>query len=160
MEFTEHETEVKCIAFNSTGTMAASGSADGVVMLWDIRAQRSISSFRAHSEAVSCVSFAPDDSGRVISSSTDQLIKIFETNGSEICLWHAQEGVRTHLVHGSTLLSGGDSGILRLWNLNDSTEICSFTGHKAAVSSLCISQDGSSVVSGADDGEMIHWKVH
>ena len=156
LDFTDHDTEVRCVAINSTGTMAASGSEDGVAMLWDLRKKKCAGEIRAHSETISSVCFLPDNSGRIITSSTDQFIKIFESNGTETCYWNAKEPVISHAaIDSNRLLTGDSKGSLRLWNLKDSTEIAHFAGHKAAISSICVSDE--CVISGGVDGEIIHW---
>lgn len=159
VEFEEHETEVRCAQFDSTGTLIVSGSNDGVVMVWDLRTGGAVAEIRAHSEPVSCVSFAGEDSSRIISTSGDQIIKLFESSGSEICFWHAQDGVSAHVTDGNVLLTAGDSGSLRLWDLREGSEIHQFNRYnKKAITSMCISTEGDTVITGSDDGEIGVWK--
>ena len=58
---------------------------------------------------------------------------------------------------GKTLASGGNDGIVRLWNVATAAPIASLRGHDGAVRSIDWSLDGRRLVSGAEDGRVGVW---
>ncbi|MBD2426104.1 AAA family ATPase [Phormidium sp. FACHB-1136] len=60
---------------------------------------------------------------------------------------------------GETIISGGDFGVVRLWNRSGQSLGQIITGHDGAVNSVAISSDGETVVSGGDDGTMRLWSL-
>ena len=55
---------------------------------------------------------------------------------------------------------GGEGGNLRIWNLISSEEVCKLQKpEKIGISSITISEDGQSVVSGDDNGGVSWWTI-
>ena len=59
-ELVEHESEVRSVTFGQQSAVAASGSDDGSVILWDLRSQAYSWSSDVFSEEVTCVALSPD----------------------------------------------------------------------------------------------------
>ena len=59
---------------------------------------------------------------------------------------------------GMRIVSGGEDGTLRLWNVVDHKWTATFTGHKGRISGVAFSPDASRIVSGGDDGTLRLWK--
>ena len=64
---------------------------------------------------------------------------------------------------GATLLTGGDDGTARLWDIETGAEICRFEGHKAGlfsrVQSVAFAPDGATLLTGSSDGTARLWDI-
>ncbi|MHC5775663.1 nSTAND1 domain-containing NTPase [Nostoc sp.] len=60
---------------------------------------------------------------------------------------------------GETIVSGGNDGTVRLWNLQGQTLAEPLRGHEGYVSSVAISADGETIVSGGYDGTVRLWNL-
>ena len=87
-----------------------------------------------------------------------------------IIVWDARSGWQIHNLKvnaavaggsatGSTVLSGGLDGLIRVWNLDTGRAIQSFAGHAGGVIALALSPDGKTAVSVGDDGVIKLWDV-
>jgi WD40 repeat protein len=61
---------------------------------------------------------------------------------------------------GRILAAGADDGTIRLWNVDDQTQLGDpLTGHKSAVGSLYFSPDGTRLLSASDNDTIRIWPV-
>jgi WD40 repeat protein len=60
---------------------------------------------------------------------------------------------------GSSLASGGDDDVVRLWNVADGAEHKMLSGHQALVMSVAYAPDGRSLVTGGFEGAVRMWDV-
>ncbi|MHC5937318.1 nSTAND1 domain-containing NTPase [Nostoc sp.] len=60
---------------------------------------------------------------------------------------------------GETIVSGGNDGTVRLWNLQGQTLAEPLRGHEGNVLSVAISADGETIVSGGYDGTVRLWNL-
>ncbi|HIK06011.1 MAG TPA: caspase family protein [Trichormus sp. M33_DOE_039] len=60
---------------------------------------------------------------------------------------------------GQTIVSGGQDGTVRLWNLQGQPLVEPFLGHEGEVNSVAISSDGQTIVSGGQDGTVRLWNL-
>jgi WD40 repeat protein len=58
---------------------------------------------------------------------------------------------------GQTIISGGEDGTVRMWNLKGQLLVKPFKGHKGYVYSVAISTDGKTIISGGEDGTVRLW---
>jgi WD40 repeat protein len=61
--------------------------------------------------------------------------------------------------NGKTVVSGGNKGILRLWNVKRGKVFSRWAGHDHVVGALCWSGNGKQVLSGSWDGTARVWNV-
>ncbi|KAJ3080298.1 hypothetical protein HK102_003159 [Quaeritorhiza haematococci] len=54
---------------------------------------------------------------------------------------------------------GYSDGSIRLWNIDNSTSIVAFNGHRSAVTAVCFDPSGQRLASGARDTDIIVWDV-
>lgn len=66
---------VNAVAFHPDGTAIASASADQTIKVWDLRTQRLLQHYPAHTESVNCISFHPSG-GYLLSGSNDNTLKV------------------------------------------------------------------------------------
>ncbi|EFC42183.1 BEACH domain-containing protein [Naegleria gruberi] len=158
--FQEHDSPVHSLNIDTSGNMIVSGSEDGVIIVIDVRQKKAVAEFSAHSDVVSDLCFCGEDSQRFISCSKDGSIKLFDISGSEIAQFNhssVNQAWRCLSTDGFELLSGGEDGKLYKWNVADGSLASSLTAHASPMTTIGVSDDGESVVTGSKGGEVIYW---
>ena len=112
-------------AFSEDSTMLAAGGEDGSVHVWKIN--------------VNNQSFI----GR-LASGFKKMKLIFKVNGHSDNTW-----TLAFSPDGKTLATGSKDKIIKLWNVEDGTELITLTGHESRVSTLVFSPDGKTLASGS-----------
>ncbi len=75
-----HTSWIRCLAFSPDGTWLASGSSDGLIILWAVETGDRLHTFQAHASLVLTVTFSPN--GNVLASSGgDGIIKLWDISG-------------------------------------------------------------------------------
>jgi len=149
------------IAFSADGKFILSGSADGIMRLWDVATGKEIRQFIGHSMSINSVVFSPDGKF-VLSGGSDKTIRLWDVNiGKEIkqFIGHT-EFVKTvvFLPDGKSILSSSFDKTMRFWDIETGKEIKQFIGHTEFVSSIRFSPDGKLVLSGGSE-EAILWNL-
>eukprot|EP00026_Physarum_polycephalum_P001800 Phypoly_transcript_01803.p1 GENE.Phypoly_transcript_01803~~Phypoly_transcript_01803.p1 ORF type:complete len:984 (+),score=105.94 Phypoly_transcript_01803:185-3136(+) len=160
-EFTDSETEIRCVDLDPSGNIAVSGSDDGSIAFSDLRTQKHMQTMQPHADAITRVKFTPDGS-RVITCSEDQRIKVLEVRGAEIVSIDAAEPLRALDTDGQTLFVGGESGIVRMWDIRSGLETHLDNDIKAdePLSYITMSTQGDVMVSGTSEGFISIWKTN
>jgi WD40 repeat protein len=150
-----HPNLVDAVAFNSSGTLLATGCHDGNLRVWDVAKSQAIKTIAAHiamnqPSAIYSVSWSPDDKF-LLTSSLDMTLK----------LWNAEDGklVREFKAYkekafekghrdqvfcaaftpdGKFIVSGGSDRTIKLWNVADGNVAREFVNPnvKSAASAL------------------------
>ncbi len=60
---------------------------------------------------------------------------------------------------GDRIVSGGEDGTVRLWQLDGTPAAAPFKGHEGLVLSVGFSPQGDRIVSGGDDGTVRLWQL-
>ncbi|MEH2011651.1 nSTAND1 domain-containing NTPase [Nostoc sp.] len=142
-----HVDSVTSVSFSPDGKMIASGSADGVVIIWN-RNGTKITSFPAHEKKITSLGFSPN-SQKLLSASEDKTLKLWSLKGEEIATFKGHEEEITSFSFspdGQKVISGSKDTTLKLWNL-DGTPIKTFRGHKHSINSVNFSPGGKIIAS-------------
>ncbi|MEH2259485.1 nSTAND1 domain-containing NTPase [Nostoc sp.] len=150
-----HSDTVTSVSFSPDGKMVASGSADGMVIIWN-RNGRKIKDFKAHEKKITRLCFSPN-SQNILTASEDKTFKLWRLENKEITTFKGHEDEITSFSFspdGQKVISGSKDKTLRLWNL-DGQEIKIFTGHKQSISSVSFSPDEKIIASASEEDKMI-----
>jgi WD40 repeat protein len=176
------------VALSSDARLAVSASVDGTVHLWDISAGRLLRVLRGHTGPVHSVALSADGrlalsgSGHFLIRNdgerlfTSGQLKVWETaTGHCLPLFEDRSEAVTALslsADGHFALAGCgqsviqrdngrfvQSGLVHLWELDTARRLCTFEGHRGAVTSVCLSFDGRYALSGSTDATVKLWEI-
>jgi len=134
-----HDAPVHVCTVDPSSTYLASGSADGVVKVWDIKRGYVTHVFKGHGGIVSALKFnfprdpsvvTPQNILQLITASVDTRIRIFDL----------------------TAISSKDQGALR--------PIAVLEGHVSVPRGLDVTPDGKWLISGGRDSVVLVWNLH
>jgi len=148
IEFDEHEVKVHALDLSKDGNLAVSGAEDGCLMLWDLRTNEAIRTIEAFNDAVTDVIFTPSTND-VICCSVDGFLKRFQTSsGKEISSLNCGETLSCVMSDGHSIVTGGEKGVIRIWNLKKNSMIHKLETKCGAISCMDISASGGTFVCG------------
>ncbi|AHY79366.1 BPK_HP2_G0018440.mRNA.1.CDS.1 [Saccharomyces cerevisiae] len=161
-----HTQEVCGLKWNVADNKLASGGNDNVVHVYEGTSKSPILTFDEHKAAVKAMAWSPHKRGVLATGggTADRRLKIWNVNtsikmsdidsGSQICnmVWskNTNELVTSH---------GYSKYNLTLWDCNSMDPIAILKGHSFRVLHLTLSNDGTTVVSGAGDETLRYWKL-
>ncbi|KAL8944582.1 MAG: hypothetical protein Q9216_000385 [Gyalolechia sp. 2 TL-2023] len=152
-----HSTPVVTIAVDSTGTLLGTGSADGVVKVWDIRGGFVTHTFRGHNGVISALHFfeASNADPKDVKASKKDKKRRKDADLEDVDM----DGV----IQGDTatarfrLASGSDDGKIRIWNLSKRKTVAILDSHVSVVRGLEFSPALNALVSASRDKTAIIW---
>ncbi|XP_078136441.1 protein FAN isoform X4 [Sander vitreus] len=155
----EHDAGVNTIGLNPAGTLLVSGCKDGTVTIWDTSSYGTLQQVHCHTGTIHHMAFSPD-SRHVLSVGADSCMKVLDVQtGMVISSVKAEEEQRCFCWDGSSVLCGGQSGDLLLWDLLSNTVTQRIPAHSGAVTALWMSELCSTVITGGEDRQIILWKL-
>jgi hypothetical protein len=159
-----HTAAVRALLFLPDGAHLASGGADGVIRLWDLRrggTGQPVRELRGHSNDVTALA-AGGDGSTLVSASSDGTAR----------LWNWQTGQpRAAFEAGSPLLAvaaspdgrrlaaGGYGPAVTVWDVTNLTGRPISLTHGVPVRALAFSPDGRHLATGAEDGLLRFWDL-
>jgi len=152
------------IDVNFSSTRLLTGSSDQTARLWDVKTGRELHSFR-HSSGVRSVGFAHGE--RMILTVQDnqynQTPTIFIYNIDDLEEKKTTEPVRTMKSEKSKfnvalwtslnhhIISAGDDGTVRMWDVETAKELQKVSDHKKAINGLQFSKDETMFITASSD---------
>jgi U3 small nucleolar RNA-associated protein 13 len=146
-----HASPVVVSTVDRTGTLFATGGADGIVKVWDIRGGFVTHTFHGHSGVVSALHFFEIDAKSAKNEESSKKRKRKSKHEDE-------EHDGTTL--GYRLASGGEDGKVRIWDLHKRTSAAVLDAHVSVVRTLGFSQDDKTLLSGSRDKTVMVWDAH
>lgn len=172
-----HSKWVYLIAVLEGGSMALSGSSDGTIKVWDLQTGAERFSLNIRGSAA-----VTEDGSILLSGSYDKTIKVWDlqTGTERFSLPGNSSPVKVVALtkDGSIGLSGSSDGTVKVWDLQTGIERCTLRGQSSwtvtrssesqvlglygrypEVMSVALTEDGSTVLSGLDDGRVKVWDL-
>ncbi|KAL1965655.1 hypothetical protein VTN77DRAFT_5332 [Rasamsonia byssochlamydoides] len=153
-----HTSPVVTTAIDSTGTLLATGGADGSIKVWDIRGGYITHTFHGHGGVISALCFfevsAP---GEETTETADQKKSRRKRKDTE--MEDADPSQSSASTAGFRLASGDEEGRVRVWDLHKRKSIASLESHVSVVRSLSYSAAENALLSASRDKTMILWDV-
>ena len=157
-----HATPVVSIAIDTTGTLVATGSADGIIKIWDIRGGYVTHTFRGHNGVISALHFfetvetqpelrpsTPGTPGKKNKhhrsrDQKDDIMSDVRINGDDT-------------VASFRLASGSEDGRIRIWDLIKRRSVANLDSHVSVVRGLQYSAKRNLLVSASRDKTVLLW---
>jgi len=153
-----HDAEVVAVAFAPAGGLVATGSADGLLRVWN-REGELVGRFAGHRGAVRRLAFA-SDGGEVVSSGDDHQVRVWPASPRD------QRVVPGHSGWGSALAFAGDDLVIsagwdhRVLAHHLSTAITVELGaHAGAIHTLVVVPRAGWAATGGDDRTVRRWQL-
>lgn len=140
-----HAAPVVVAAVDASSSLLATGGADGVVKVWDLRAGFTTHTFHGHSGVISALHFFQVQGGEDASS------KSKKRKSRQV------EEEQDEATVGYRLASGGEDGKVRVWDLHKRKSVATLDSHVSVVRSLDYSQEQRVLLSGSRDKTVIAW---
>jgi WD40 repeat protein len=147
----KHRKAVTSAAFAASGGVAASGGADRLVRLWDIRTWEETGVLRGHVGQIQSIEFNRTGK-RVATSSTDQTARVWWTvSGAVVAALFGHTGNVGDVSFGpgSVLVTASGDGTARTWRANG-RPAQTLRGHRGAVNRAAYVSAGVVVTAGSD----------
>ncbi|CEL02692.1 Putative WD40-repeat-containing subunit of the 18S rRNA processing complex [Aspergillus calidoustus] len=153
-----HTAPVVTTATDPTGTLLATGAADGSIKVWDIRGGYITHSFHGHGGVISALCFfqSPFSETDGKSSSKKNRSKRKSEDEDEDM---SDADTPASSLGAFRLASGSEDGKVRVWDLNKRKSIASLDSHVSVVRSLSYSSMENALLSAARDKTVIVWDM-
>lgn len=158
--------DISAMALTSNGLLLLVATADGRVMLFDLKTKELKFEFQGHKGVIYAISISPDERFFATASSD-------QTTG----LWEIMTGLAVAKLEGhtasvqavafspdgKTLVSGNQKGIIKFWNVQSLLPTITFYSHQIdlhpGVKTLTFGEAGNLLVSGGSLGTVILWEA-
>ncbi|KAE8338538.1 hypothetical protein BDV24DRAFT_166219 [Aspergillus arachidicola] len=145
------------LALREDKNLLITGGTEGVVRIWNIQTKSVIRSLKGHTATVRSLLIVDDTT--LISGSRDSAICIWNLDSDatdpKLTLKGHTETVRCLKAHGGVLVSGGNDGEARVWDIQTGQCLHVLKGHTGTLYGLCF--DGSRIVTGSLDSTIRVW---
>jgi U3 small nucleolar RNA-associated protein 13 len=148
-----HTSPVVTLAVDRTGTLVATGGADGVVKVWDIRGGYTTHTFHGHGGVVSALHFFQVEVAQREDVSDGSKKRKRRQPQEEA---QAVAGAEDSNIE-FRLASGAEDGKIRIWDLHKRKSAAVLDSHVSVVRSLHYSSRAKMLVSGSRDKTLIVW---
>ncbi|PYH93743.1 WD40 repeat-like protein [Aspergillus ellipticus CBS 707.79] len=149
-----HTAPVVTTAVDPTGTLLATGGADGSIKIWDIRGGYITHTFHGHGGVISALCFFQTPFQDSDKSSKKKKKSKGRSDDSDEDMDETSDSIGAF-----RLASGDEEGLVRVWDLNKRKPIASLESHVSVVRSLSYSLAENALLSASRDKTVIVWDM-
>jgi WD40 repeat protein len=153
---------VYCAAFDPTGAIIASGSAEGHLRFWCAATGELLGERKAHASTILAVAWSPDGN-TVATASTDGTVRLWDARtGAPLGTLPEHKGDAWTVVFspdGRRIAAAGEGGVVRIWECESRRCIATLTGHSDRTTALAFAADGERIASASRDRDVRVWSV-
>lgn len=161
-----HEGEVCSVAYSPDGRKAASGGADGTIIIWYANTWRRAGLLKGAAGKVPCLSFNPAGN-RLASGHANGSVCIWDLNSKrKLFTIPAPENGKDFAVRAlayqpkrNILAIGGNDPAIRIWDATDRKQTAELTGPAGAITDLSFSLNGELLLAADSGGPVRVWNV-
>lgn len=155
-----HESSISSIAsLNRNRLVSSSGDKD--LVLWDLDNGKIIRTFKGHNDWVNTIAVRCD--GIAVTGSKDNTIKLwnlFQENKSRtIGEFDVCPTAIDFMPEGDRIVCGFYDGTIRIIDMSGYDKPIFLSGHKGAIKSLIVSNNGRTLITGSEDKTIMIWDL-
>ncbi|MFU7557198.1 protein kinase domain-containing protein [Roseiconus sp. JC912] len=154
---------VKSVAFSDNGRRFAAGGSDGIIRVWETDSAERVGLIDAKTDRLHCLRFL-DDGNKIASETVESSIAIWdiETQQVDRRFDGHDRVVRSILLHpvDRRLISCGDDGTVRIWDLDSTRELESIRLADAKAWTIALSITGDRLYAGLRSGDVVQWEAN
>jgi len=162
--FEGHTRPITAIEYSPDGSCIASGAEDGVIIIWNSDDGSRLHTFTLHTACITSLCWSPTSDGRLVSSSDDYMIRIWDTINGKECIkpltghTNAVKSVSFD-NQGKLLASAARDNTLRIWDSRNGNQLHSLRGHMDWLNCCHFSPNGKRIVTCSWDFSLSLWNV-
>lgn len=161
---TDHAGPVTAVAYDPSGQILVSVSADRSVKVWDAVTGDLIRSLNNHTDRVHALAFRPGAvPAECATGSDDGTVRIWQPGIGRMLRIIRHEGGSTFALayspDGRAVFAAGRDGIIRKWDADSDALGSEWPAHRDWIYSLALSPDGTRLASGAWSGDVKIWEL-
>lgn len=147
------------VAITADGNHVFYGGRDGAIHVWNVNEDLSVSKFSGHAGWVMAIDLSPDEN-YCASASFDNTVRVWDmASGEEVLKVEAvQPKTVRYFAGGRFLVFGERSGRIHVWDIPNKKEILVLKD-QGPIDALWISPDGTTLLSGTNQGTVTHWQL-
>lgn len=156
-----HIGSVDCVTIVDDGKIVASGGADGLVRVWDVRSPHPVSAMRGHRGPIRGLALRAG-SRQLFSASEDRTVKIWdlaEMAYVETLFGHGGEVNAVDTMISERVVSSGRDGTVRLYKVIEGTQLLFRSAKTMSIDAVAIINE-QRFISGGDDGAVCLWQLN
>ena len=157
-----HQNPIFCVASSTNSKLAATGSQDKNVVIWNIETHKSKKVLEGHTDTVFSVVFY-DNNQKLLSGSADYTIKIWCTRNLILVTTVKSPGGMIEKIaispDSKLLICGDRKNLVHVWDWVNLTHVKSFDSHSNWVKSVAFASDGKTFASCSNDCSVRVWNA-
>jgi WD40 repeat protein len=158
----KHNGWIYSIASSSDSVLAASGSADRSIFIWNINERKLIGQLLGHLGWVYAVAFSHDNR-QLVSGGGDKTVRLWSlVHMKELNVFEGHvASVRCVAItrNSQFIISGSTDSTIRIWNTQNKNEHFTLKGHFDCVYSIALNSNDEILVSASLDCTIIIWSM-